>query len=737
MGKYVYLFELDSVRKTDEEIVKAQQTLYDEIVGNGNTVVMTYNQVVDSRGFFCLLHNNEYYDNIIKLFQNGKIKISQYGDTRTLSQYLLNSLDTEKEFIYSALPVKNNQKRLLALMRRSLMYADLSEIYEYGKFGHRSEEELKDLFIELNEYSDENEKILCREESSTLSIIEMRDILGNLYWLLSYVLKLSPMHDIYLSPKDTSEYQGLKIYDYISAAENIPNADSLLKQAIKIVVSLSAYKEKNENRSVYLREIKEQWESTNKINTEIYQRAEAIINQCYNYACEASICNISKHYNIDEILSATDDKPTFYKDFILRLNEDWNGGKASGIRFLVDETNTFSPFNNWHKMPSFKQAVRMTDYVSKRTDKNIDAVYRYEYESTKQRKKNKNGVAKSITVKILFSFLCVVIACILELFFNNIQDLVEDHFIITGWLYTGLETILFLFITELLTTGIQKFFPSFISLSEAIGGIFTLLKDAFCIAKLKVTAHTNTCAQYVEKTETISAKIPIDFVKTKEMKKYIKLRKNAIKSDSLLFRDSDIISLCDVDDDNVVKALLRKEEIYNQRYGVIYQSKFNKLLVDPVKCNGISFPYERMTPASGYDGVVMVAKYSNNYILLNQFRHALREKQYSFPRGFAESANPVDDAVRELKEELHAQTKGEPYYLGRIAPDSGLTTTRAYVYCVDIESYSTSEGHEGIVNAVEVPCGEFEQWIKENRIDDGYTLGAYMLLKTKMSTAVS
>ena len=221
------------------------------------------------------------------------------------------------------------------------------------------------------------------------------------------------------------------------------------------------------------------------------------------------------------------------------------------------------------------------------------------------------------------------------------------------------------------------------------------------------------------------------------MKKYIKLRKNAIKSDSLLFRDSDIISLCDVDDDNVVKALLRKEEIYNQRYGVIYQSKFNKLLVDPVKCNGTSFPYERMTPASGYDGVVMVAKYSNNYILLNQFRHALREKQYSFPRGFAESANPVDDAVRELKEELHAQTKGDPYYLGRIAPDSGLTTTRAYVYCVDIESYSTSEGHEGIVNAVEVPCGEFEQWIKENRIDDGYTLGAYMLLKTKMSAAVS
>ena len=50
--KNVYLFELDSVRKTDEEIEVAQNALLDEIVLNGNVVVMTYNQLVDSRGFF-------------------------------------------------------------------------------------------------------------------------------------------------------------------------------------------------------------------------------------------------------------------------------------------------------------------------------------------------------------------------------------------------------------------------------------------------------------------------------------------------------------------------------------------------------------------------------------------------------------------------------------------------------------------------------------------------------------
>ena len=92
MSKYVYLFELDSVRKTDEEIIAGQAALYDEIVTNGNIVVLTYNQMVDSRGFFSLLKNGEYKEALLKLFDSGVIKISQYGDIRTVSQYLMDSI---------------------------------------------------------------------------------------------------------------------------------------------------------------------------------------------------------------------------------------------------------------------------------------------------------------------------------------------------------------------------------------------------------------------------------------------------------------------------------------------------------------------------------------------------------------------------------------------------------------------------------------------------------------------
>ena len=73
MSKYVYLFELDSVRNSDAELLAGQKTLYDEIVYNGNIVVLTYNQLVDSRGFFSLFKDSDYYNNILSLFESGYI----------------------------------------------------------------------------------------------------------------------------------------------------------------------------------------------------------------------------------------------------------------------------------------------------------------------------------------------------------------------------------------------------------------------------------------------------------------------------------------------------------------------------------------------------------------------------------------------------------------------------------------------------------------------------------------
>ena len=187
--KYVYLFELDSIRKTNEEIIVGQNALYNEIVGNGNIVVLTFNQFIDSRGFFSLLSNHEYRKCILTLFEKGAIRFSQYNDIKTLSQYWLNAMEDGKKFIYSAIPLKYTQSKLVAILRRSLMYSDLSEIYSYTKEGwNRTAEELDELF-----------------PNEDLSMAQMQNVVRQLYFLLSVTLQLSVMKDIYVPAKERQQ----------------------------------------------------------------------------------------------------------------------------------------------------------------------------------------------------------------------------------------------------------------------------------------------------------------------------------------------------------------------------------------------------------------------------------------------------------------------------------------------------------------------------------------------------
>ena len=53
MRRFVYLFELDSVRNSKKEIQKGQQALFEEIVKKGNTVVLSFNQLKKHTNRWC------------------------------------------------------------------------------------------------------------------------------------------------------------------------------------------------------------------------------------------------------------------------------------------------------------------------------------------------------------------------------------------------------------------------------------------------------------------------------------------------------------------------------------------------------------------------------------------------------------------------------------------------------------------------------------------------------------
>jgi 8-oxo-dGTP pyrophosphatase MutT (NUDIX family) len=752
--KNVYLFELDSVRKTDEEIEVAQNALLDEIVLNGNVVVMTYNQLVDSRGFFSLLCNEKYEEKLIRLFEMGAIRISRFGDVRTVSQYLLNSVDADKEFIYSAIPIKYSQKRLLALMKRCLTYSDLSELNEYTKdnLDDREKDKLEDLFVEVINGEEQPADYLS-EKDRDYQLGTYQNILKNLRGLLSTVLRISMLPDIYLDPRNESEYKELKFVNFMAAVlafydlpdDKIINVDAeAFRRSLGILGELEAWKNKNNNRSVYIREIKKAWQTApERIADELsYQYAEVIVDLCYNYACENSICNISKHYNVDELWRESGDKSSFRVDFFGRFAKTWRNGAGAKDRFLTDETNKFEPFADKDDQlyKQLDRVVRLVEYIDysqagRADETNDQVVYRYEYKDEEQHRQNKRNIIGKIAHGFGMAALCIIVACGIELVFNKLQNMMEGIISFNTALLSVIETIVWLFVTEMLSTIISLKFPRLLPLSDALAKIRESVVDGWRICRRKFTAYSCSNKVQTEQTEPYNIGKTIPYICPAELKKYRALRKSEPEPKKY-FAESSIYPIANVEDSDLTAQLIRQEELFHRKYGLVYQSKYNTMIVDPIEGENGIFPYERVLP-TGKNGVVIIARYKGTFVLLKQYRHAIRRMQYAFPRGFAEEDDktPADNAIRELQEEIHAVITKSPVFLGRIVADSGLTGGCAYVYSVDIDSLELVEDHEGIVAIEQLSDRELTSWINEGKIDDGFTLGAYALYKCVASEA--
>lgn len=299
----------------------------------------------------------------------------------------------------------------------------------------------------------------------------------------------------------------------------------------------------------------------------------------------------------------------------------------------------------------------------------------------------------------------------------------------------ALEWLLLLIVSEVVTSGLAHVCPVLSSLSDALGDIGNLIKDAIDISFAKPAIYNNNCMADIAAGEKRNKSVPISLVLSPELKKYIKYQKNGTHAD--LFKNSSIYPIADVNDESITKNLMQLEELYGYKFGVVYQSNFNTLIVDPIKSSNSEapkkfFPYERIVSPNGKNGVVMIPKYKNNFLLLNQYRHAPRKMQYSFPRGFSEdNSTSSENAARELKEEIGATIVNEPILLGNVISDSGLTGNRVDVYLVEIESFQQNQLiHEGIKQIIEIPVNKMDDWIRQGKIDDGFSLSAYALYQS-------
>lgn len=176
----------------------------------------------------------------------------------------------------------------------------------------------------------------------------------------------------------------------------------------------------------------------------------------------------------------------------------------------------------------------------------------------------------------------------------------------------------------------------------------------------------------------------------------------------------------------------RFSEEAGRKVGVVYESPWNLMVVDVVEdpLTGRRFAYERVLPASSGIPVVVIPRIEGRYVLLRQFRHALRREQFAFPRGYGQDGiSGEDNACKELFEELTARAISAVYQ-GEVCADSGLSGSGASVYLCEVDSYSPSKS-EGIASAIEFTEAEFQAAIAAGEIDDGFTLSAWALLQAK------
>lgn len=171
------------------------------------------------------------------------------------------------------------------------------------------------------------------------------------------------------------------------------------------------------------------------------------------------------------------------------------------------------------------------------------------------------------------------------------------------------------------------------------------------------------------------------------------------------------------------------QEKTGRTIGVVYNSPYHLMVVDLVyEQEGKYFAYERILPTVKKGAVVVIPQYHDGFLLLKQYRHALRDYQYAFPRGFGEEGVSAADNVRkELEEELSARIS-EAVFLGTCVADSGVCGDKVNVFSCVVEDFSVNEGYEGIFDVIQVSHEELKQWMRSGKLNDGFTLSAYSLL---------
>jgi len=186
----------------------------------------------------------------------------------------------------------------------------------------------------------------------------------------------------------------------------------------------------------------------------------------------------------------------------------------------------------------------------------------------------------------------------------------------------------------------------------------------------------------------------------------------------------------------------RKKELADQnlpfewaRIGIILNDPYILVIRDLVEFpsgnRGSYFRVLNQADLKGGQGVVVLLRMNDKYLLLRQYRHPTRSWSYEVPRGFGEPGVPADEqAKNEVREEIKGEI-AELIDLGEYHSNTGLEGSKAKLFYANLESVGKPAEEEGIESYLLVPLAELEAMIASAKITDGFTIAAYTRAKLR------
>lgn len=816
MDKLVYLHELDSVRTSSWEVAVARRALYEEIVLNGNTVVLTFNQLADSRAFLGLAMESEEMLSAIKgLMLCGAIKISRFGDKRTASQYLQDNLrpsaaGSHGKFVLSGwnIPAALNieaRERMRDGIYRALRNSDTAYLDS------------------LLMADDADISALC-EPGKTLGARQYREAVAETKRLVDLMLAISNSP---LSYVDVNQ----------EARPALEDAFRLVREGSLREASVGAWDviddvranlapADRQARSAYYRHLKALVAKAGSADEAsdwcVAEEALQLVDLCYNLTTEASVLGVSAHYVPANLESIADEAQQRIKDY--RESYATLGHRYPWL--AEEESDESSSAADAPSLADWKHALRIRRASVKTAGEPAASVASkpvlpYEAQEREQKDAWRARVTKALWRNVLVMLLYAVILGFVEVIVSLIQDM------LVGWLNIANDTVgdlvsdqggiasIFVFLAgvaifsrskggpragkalivflaalffvalpilscmsvgvgpsgliwetsfeslpDTLMMGLPSLVASFIgvgifayvgwlfesklempgivdSAAEALSSLRDLCKfgkegSVEPVAYVNPQARArfgeagNAVAVVPSAWEDAFGFAPASSKRRSSWEKYLVV----VEADSPTGPpDSEDPAALRIVTDRA--AVLQYEASAEGRpIGIAYSSPYNQLLVDLVEDGqGRRFAYERVVPAAK-NAVVIVPRFEGDFVLLRQFRHALRDYQLCFPRGYGEpGVSACDNAEKELFEELKVWPLGLMKHLGSVVADSGLSGGRIEVFACDVPAPNPDVGYEEIDSCIIVSPAELDELIADGQIDDGFTLSALTLLR--------